>query len=73
MLACDISLCSEGDVAVVFFGGHAIGRADEHYLFGINADRSEQPPTAGTSLSSLLASFAPKTTVLLFIDACRNT
>jgi len=64
---------SGGDVAAVFFGGHAIGRAGEHFLLGTRADRNGEQPSAGLPLSGLLAGFASEATVLLFVDACRNT
>lgn len=61
------------DVAVIFFGGHAVDRNGEHYLFGTRSDRGVEAPSAGVKLSWLFSVFPQKALLLLFIDACRNT
>lgn len=61
-----------GDVAVIFFGGHAIERNGETYLFGIRADR-EGLPSAGVGMSWLFSIFPTDALLLLFVDSCRNT
>jgi len=64
----------QGDVAVLFFGGHAVERNGERYFFGIRADRESEEGTltAGVSLSWILSLFPSGSLLLLFIDACRN-
>merc|ERR1712046_39892 len=63
-----------GDVVTIFFGGHAVERNGERYIFGIRADESDgDPPSAGIKLSWIVGAFPADALLLMFIDACRNS
>ena len=63
----------EGDVAVIFFGGHGIEHNGDRLLMGIRANRPGPSPKAGTAVGELVAGFAPGCLLLLLLDCCRNT
>lgn len=65
---------AEADISLLFYAGHGVQIFGTNYILPTDVDQSDpaQATIQGVSLNSVVESFLPGKTKLVFLDACRD-
>ncbi len=65
---------SNADLSLLFYSGHGVQIFGTNYILPIDVDQSDvaQATIQGVSLNSVVESFLPGKTKIVFLDACRD-
>jgi len=65
---------SAADLSLLFYSGHGVQIFGTNYILPIDADQTDvaQATIQGISLNSVVESFLPGKTKIVFLDACRD-